>query len=124
MIVLQELIWFGSDLFYSLYIVPPLLCNARFACFHTNLLRGHMTAYRMHTCLCLRYYWPGIDKYCMRRCKQCPGCALSTSTMKINKLLYKFQINKPFDIFHVDGYKAGAHVNFKALAATPLLPVA
>ena len=61
-------------------------------------------------------------KYCMRKCRQCPGCALSNPTIKINGRVYKFQIDAPFNIFHVDGYTSGAHFNFEGTGS--YLPVA
>ena len=72
-----------------------------------------MNAFRTHSRLRLRYYWPGMYTYCVRKCKQCPGCALSNPTMKINELVYKFPIDAPFNVLHVDGYKAGKHFNFE-----------
>ena len=51
--------------------------------------------------------------YYVRKCKQCPGCALSNPTMKINELVYKFPIDVPFNVLHVDEYKAGKHFNFE-----------
>ena len=52
-------------------------------------------------------------KYCMRTCWQCPGCALFNPTTKINRLVYKFPIDAPFNILHMYGYKAGVHFNFE-----------
>ena len=33
--------------------------------------------------------------------------------MKTNELVYKFPIDAPFNISHVDGYNASAHFNFE-----------
>ena len=57
-------------------------------------------------------------KYCMRKCCQCPGCALYNPVVKINELVYKFPINAPFNVLHVDGYKAGAHFNLGGASCT------
>ena len=52
--------------------------------------------------------------YCVRKCCQCTGCALSNPTMKITELVYKFPIEAPFNVLHVDGYKADAHFDFES----------
>ena len=62
--------------------------------------------------------------YCMRKCRQCPGCELFNPTMKITELVYKFPINALFNVLHVNGYKAGKHFNFEGTVLTLLLPVA
>ena len=51
--------------------------------------------------------------YCVRKCCQCPGCALSNPTMKITELVYKFHIDAHFNVLCIDGYKAGSHFNFE-----------
>ena len=113
MIVLQEPTGSDSDLFCKLHGVPPLLRNALFVYFHVNPIGGHLTACRTHVFLWLQYCWPGMYKYCMHKYRQCPGCALFNSTMKINKLAYEFPIDVPFNVLHVDGYKPCAHFNFE-----------
>ena len=51
--------------------------------------------------------------HCAKCCRQCPGCALANQTHRISELCYKFPVEAPFLVLHVDGYKAGAHKNFE-----------
>ena len=95
-------------------MVPPsLLYNALFVCFHANPIGGHLNAFCTHSRLRLRYYWSGMYSYCVHKCRQCPGYALSNPTMKITELVYKFPIEAPFNVLHADGYKTGKHFNFE-----------
>ena len=55
-IVLSEPIGSNSDSFCKLRVVPPLLHNALFVCFHANPIGGHLNAFCTHTWLRLIYY--------------------------------------------------------------------
>ena len=50
--------------------------------------------------------------YCVHIYCQFPNCVLSNPTTKINELVYKLLINAPFNILHVNCYKAGTHFKF------------
>jgi hypothetical protein len=84
---LQEPNKSNSDLFCKLHTVPPLLHTVLFVCFHAKPIGGHLNAYRAHTCLRLRYYWPVMYTYCVRKFYHCLGCVLSSPTTKINELV-------------------------------------
>ena len=50
---------------------------------------------------------------CTKWCKQCPGCALANQTHRVSELCYKFPVEAPFLVLHVNGFQAGAHSNFE-----------
>ena len=113
MIVLHEPLGLGSDCYTKLQIVPLSFWNALFICFHASHIGGHLNAHRRHARLHLRFYWPGIFIYCAKCCKQCPRCALANQTHGISEVCYKFPVEAPFLVLHVDGYKAGVYTNFE-----------
>ncbi len=54
--------------------------------------------------------------YLKKMCSTCPGCALSNPTKaKSSELIYNFPIEEPFNVLHVNAYKAGAHSGFEGL---------
>jgi hypothetical protein len=71
---------FGTSSFTQLQLVPLELKNIIFIAFHTNPIGGHLNAYQMFHCLCLRFYWPGMYFYVKRMCQACPGCTLANPT--------------------------------------------
>ena len=83
MIVLQEYIGSDSDSICKLFVLPYLLHNALFVCFHSNPIGGHLNAYYTHTSMWLQYYWPEMYTYRVRKRCQCPGCVLPNPTTKI-----------------------------------------
>jgi hypothetical protein len=104
----------GSDSYMRLTLVPRELYNIMFIAFHTNLIGGHLNAYRMLHQLRLHYYWPGMYAYVKRMCQACPGCVLSNPTCgKSSELVYNFPIEAPFLVVHFDAYAAGKHSGFE-----------
>ena len=113
MTVLCEPLGSGSDCYTKLRIVLPSLRNALFIYFHANPIGGHLNVHRTHSRLRLYFYWPGMFTYCAKCCKQCPGCALANQMHQILELCYKFLVDAPFLILHINGYTAGAHTNLE-----------
>ena len=120
MLVLREPHGSGSSDYTKLRIVPPSLRNALFICFHANPIGGHLNAHLTHSRLRLRFYWPGMFTNCTIWCKQCPGCALANQTHRVSELCYKFPVEAPFLVLHVDGFQAGAHSNFEGSDSYPI----
>ena len=79
MLILHEPI-IGTSLFTRLQLVHLELMNIIFIAFHTNPIGGHLNAYRMFCCLCLRFYWPRMYSYVKCMCQACPGCAWANPT--------------------------------------------
>ena len=113
MLVLREPLA-GDESFIKLRIVPISLRNILFIAFHSNPIGGHFNAYRTFSRLRLRYFWPGMYRYCVDFCRKCPACALANSTTRRSReLVYSFPIEAPFMVLHADIYQAGAHSSFE-----------
>ena len=103
----------GSESFVKLRIVPRSLRNIIFIAFHANTIGGHFNSYRTYSRMRLRYFWPGMYKYCVTMCAACPACALANgSSRRCRELVYSFPIDAPFKVLHVDIYQAGSNTSF------------
>lgn len=113
MLILQEQLDTGSS-YIKLRLVPTGLREILFIAFHANPIGGHFNPYRTYARLRLRYYWPGMYKYCQLMCKKCPGCALANGVIRASsELIYSFPVAAPFRVLHVDGYQAGDLSSFE-----------
>ena len=66
-----------------------------------------------HSRLRMRFYWSRMFTHCAKCCRQCPGCVLANLTLRISELCYKFLVEAPFLVLHVDGYQVGGYKNFE-----------
>ena len=61
----------------------------------------------------MRFFWPGMYKYCKDMISKCAGCKLANPDVTPAKeLIYSFPIDAPMTVLHVDGYQVGTDVNF------------
>ena len=113
MIILKEPLQ-GSESYVKLRFVPHSLRNLVFIAFHANPIGGHFNPARTYSRIRLRYFWPGMFKYCESMCRKCPACALANPTARrSSELVYSFPVEAPFLVLHADLYQAGNHASFE-----------
>jgi hypothetical protein len=104
----------GSTSYVRLQIVPKELHDILFVASHSNLISGHLNAYRTLHHLCLQYHWPELLSYIKQMCQACPGCAPSNSLPGTSsELIYHFPIKASFRVLFVDAYSTGKYSGFE-----------
>ena len=112
MLLLKEPIK-GEQTYRHLRIVPKDLYNIIFIAFHANPIGGHFGLSQTIIRIRMRFFWPGMYKYCKDMISKCAGCKLANADIHPSRdLVYNFPIDGPMTVLHVDGYQVGAEINF------------